>query len=109
MSNNRDTGLPDLRRLQDDKAAVEAEIRALQDLPQRLLREQQERMTTLPPSDLIETRRKEKVFDDRVSRTEVINQKREITRSLLIMVLLVIAALVMLWWAYSSLQRFGIL
>jgi hypothetical protein len=109
MSNNRDTGLPDLRRLQDDKAAVEAEIRALQDLPQQLLREQQERMTTLPPSDLIETRRKEKVFDDRVSRTEVINQKREITRSLLIMVLLVIAALVMLWWAYSSLQRFGIL
>lgn len=109
MSNNRDTGLPDLQRLQDNKAAVEAEIRALQELPQRLLREQQERMNTLPPSDLVDTRRKEKEFDELVSRSAVTNQKREITRSLWIMVLLVIAALVMLWWAYSSLQRYGIL
>jgi hypothetical protein len=66
-------------------------------------------MNTLPPSDLVETRRKELDFDGKVSASEVINQKREITRSLWIMVLLVIAALVMLWWAYSALKRYEIL
>ena len=109
MPNNRDIGQPDLQRLQDRKAALDAEILEERELPQRLLREQQERMNTLPPFEEVDKRRKEKEFDELVSRSAVTNQKREITRSLLIMVLLVIAALVMLWWAYSALKRYEIL
>ncbi len=107
MTNHGPNGESDLQRLQERNDAINAEMKALQELPEKLQMEEMERQRTLPPSDLVTSRIKEKSFDDLVARGEVTNTRREVTRNLFLMLLLLIAAVVMLLWAYRSLQRYG--
>lgn len=110
MTQQRDQSEPDLQQqLQENIAAVDAEIRALQELPEKLRREEQERMSMLPPSDLVIARKREKDFDDKVARAEISNNRREVNRNLFLMVLLFATVCVMVWWAYASLKRNGML
>ena len=107
MPNNGTNGESDLQRLQERNNAIDAEMKALQALPEKLQMEELERRNTLPPTDLLTTRIKEKGFDERVSRGTVSNTRREVTHNFFLTLLLLIAAVVMIWWAYMSLQRYG--
>lgn len=107
MANYGSNGESDLQRLQERNDAIDAEMKALQALPEKLQMEELERLNTLPPTDLITSLIKEKGFDERVARGLVSNTRREVTHNFFLMLLLLIAAVVMIWWAYQSLQRNG--
>lgn len=110
MLKQRDSSIDDLRQQkQQEMAAVDAEIEELQRLPEKIRREEEERNNTLPPSDIVTARIREKDFDDRVGRKEITNTRREVHSNLFLMILLFATVCVMVWWAYASLKRNGVL
>ena len=109
MTKHRENSIDDLLQKRQEIAAVDAEIQELKDLPEKMRREEEERSRTLPPSDIVTARMREKDFDDKVGRKEISNNRREVHRNLFLMVLLFATVCVMVWWAYASLKRNGIL
>lgn len=72
--------------------------------PERIRREMEEEITTMPPPDDLEDRRREHKFYSQLSRGEIRNEHRYQTRSALLFVLLVTAILALSAWIYSVLQ-----
>lgn len=85
-------------------AELTAMERELQEMPERLKREEEERARMLPPSDLLTARHNEKLHEFRVSRGEFRNTRRELTRSLLLFALLICSVIALLWWAFTFLK-----
>lgn len=111
MQLQRNRAEPNLQQqqLKENIAAVDAEIRKMEKLPEQLRLEEKERMSMLPPSDVVTARVLEKEFDRKVSRSEVSNNRREMQKNFFLMVLLFAAVLAVMWWAYESLKGYGIL
>jgi len=74
------------------------------DAPERIRREMEDEITTMPPPDDLEDRRREHKFYSQLSRGEIRNEHRYQTRSAMLFVLLVTAILCLSAWIYSVLQ-----
>jgi hypothetical protein len=109
MPKTTDNSLPDLAEVQRKGAELAAKIEELRQMPERLRKEEEERRNTLPPFDLLEDKKREKAFDQKVSMGEIKNARQDFTRSSLLTILLLITSVVLLWWAYRELLRLGIL
>ena len=62
------------------------------------------KMSTMPPPDDLEDRRREHKFYSRLSRGEIRNEHRYQTRSAFVFLLLVMGILALSFWIYSVLQ-----
>jgi hypothetical protein len=72
--------------------------------PERIRQEMEEEITTMPPPDDLEDRRREHKFYSRLSRGEIRNEHRCQTKSAFLFLLLVTAILTLSFWIYSVLQ-----
>jgi hypothetical protein len=70
----------------------------------RIARERIERESTMPPLDEIQNRQKRKQFEQTVSRGEVSNVRRDQTRSLMMLFLLIAATCSLVWWGVKLMQ-----
>ncbi|HAT19467.1 MAG: hypothetical protein VCA40_00840 [Roseibacillus sp.] len=72
--------------------------------PDRIRREMEEEITTMPPPDDLADRRREHKFYSQLSRGEIRNEHRYQTKSAFLFLLLVTAILMLSFWIYSVLQ-----
>ncbi len=72
--------------------------------PDRIRKEMQEQITTMPPPDDLQDRRRERKFYTQLSKGEIRNEHRYQTRSAFLFVLLVAAILSLSAWICSVLQ-----
>jgi hypothetical protein len=98
----------ELKRQLEEKALLEQEIRDLEQEPDRIRGEQEERSRMLPPWEELADRKRQNQFETSVSRWELTNKRRELTRSILLMILLVMAVLASFWWVFQFIQRMGV-
>ena len=70
----------------------------------RIARERIERECTMPPLDEIQLREKRKQHEQIVSRGEVANVRRDQTRSLMLLLLLIAATGTLIWWGLRLMQ-----
>jgi len=73
-------------------------------LPQKLAQEQKDRECTMPPLAEIEDRRRQREFENTVSRGEVTNILRDQNRSVLLIILLLAATGSLIWWGMKLMQ-----
>jgi ferric-dicitrate binding protein FerR (iron transport regulator) len=100
---------PELAKVQRERAELDAEIARMKQMPDIIMKQDEEHKNTLPPTDMITARMRELERDYLATRTEIINMKRDAARHLWVMLALILALAAMLWWAYQSMQRHGIL
>ena len=72
--------------------------------PERIRKEMEDEITTMPPPDDLEDRRREHKFYSQLSRGEIRNEHRYQTRSAFLFLLLVSAIVALSAWIYSVLQ-----
>ena len=72
--------------------------------PERIRREMEKEISTMPPPDDLDDRRREIKFYSRLSRGEIRNEHRYPTRSAFVFLLLVTGILMLSFWIYSVLQ-----
>ncbi|MEO1856459.1 MAG: hypothetical protein ABGY95_03705 [Rubritalea sp.] len=86
------------------KDALQAQIDELQsfikEAPEKLQREQQERLQTMPAPDELTQRRRENDFSNRLTKGELKNERRHQARSALLFVLLFSAIICVSLWIY---------
>ncbi len=70
----------------------------------RIARERVERECTMPPLDEIHMRERRKHHEQIVSRGEVANVRRDQSRSLLLLFLLIAATCTLVWWGLRLMQ-----
>lgn len=70
----------------------------------RIARERVERECTMPPLDEIQMRERRKHHEQIVSRGEVANVRRDQSRSLLLLFLLITATCTLIWWGLRLMQ-----
>ncbi len=70
----------------------------------RIAQERIERESTMPPLDEIQVRIQRKQHEEIVSRGEVANVRRDQSRSLLLLFLLVAATCTLVWWGVKLMQ-----
>ena len=76
----------------------------IEDAPERIRREMEDELTTMPPPDDLEDRRREHRFYSQLSRGEIRNEHRYQARSALLFLLLVTAIVALSSWIYSVLN-----
>lgn len=89
---------PDLLAISEEQARLEATIAATLAEPDRLKRQLEEERATLPPTDDFRERERHKAFEDLATRGKVRNEHKSQRRSLLLLVLLVIASACLVAW-----------
>ncbi|MDG2488856.1 MAG: hypothetical protein P8M65_14185 [Roseibacillus sp.] len=72
--------------------------------PERIRIEMEKEISTMPPPDDLDDRRREHKFYSRLSRGEIRNEHRYQTRSAFVFLLLVMGILGLTLWIYSVLQ-----
>ena len=72
--------------------------------PERIRKEMEEEITTMPPPDDLDDRRREHKFYSQLSRGEIRNEHRYQTKSAILFFLLVSAIVALSAWIYSVLQ-----
>ena len=78
--------------------------RFIEDAPERIRREIEAEMTTMPAPDDIDDRRRERKLLARLTRGEIRNERRYQTRSTFLLILLISAIAALSSWIYSVLQ-----
>jgi len=71
---------------------------------QRIAQELSERERTMPPLEEIQVRTRRKQHELCVSRGEVVNIQRAQNRSLMLLLLLVMATCMLVWWGVKLMQ-----
>lgn len=77
----------------------------IEQAPERIRKEMEEELTTMPPPDDLEDRRREHKFYTQLSRGEIRNEHRYQARSAILFLLLVTAIVALSSWIYSVLQN----
>lgn len=72
--------------------------------PERIRKEMEDEITTMPPLDDLEDRRREHKFYSQLSRGEIRNEHRYQTRSAFLFLLLITSIVALSGWIYSVLQ-----
>lgn len=94
----------DLDALQRAEADLDARIAELSSLPERMQRQREELAATLPPPDDFEDRERQRLFEERASRGKIRNERKTQRRSLLLLVLLLIATGSLIAWGLSLMK-----
>jgi hypothetical protein len=92
---------PELQALREKQLVLEEAHRKYKSLPAKLEREKIERQATMPPMPEIEEREKLNKFEQNLSRGQIENVLRTQRHSLGMMLLLLIATGLMLYWAFK--------
>lgn len=93
----------------DDYARQQAELKAkideiqgfIEDAPQKLQREELERLQTLPAPDELAHIQRENTFIDRLTKGELKNERRHQARSALLFIMLAVATTFIALWIYK--------
>jgi len=97
-----------IRDLSDQEMALRAQIEELEDFvvhgPERERQAEVERMNTIPPPAEIEDRKREREFMKKLSRREIMNEKRSQASNGLLLILLLLAILAIGAWIYRIVQ-----
>ena len=109
MRSTGDHSFADLDEVRRKRAALEAEIEKQKRMPELLKQREQDRFNTLPPSDLVDGKLREKIFDEIVTKGEINNKRRALARHAWLAVLLLITMAVLLWWGYREMVRVGLM
>ncbi|MDP0490853.1 MAG: hypothetical protein Q7Q71_07380 [Verrucomicrobiota bacterium JB023] len=100
-------GARDFEALVEQERAVAEQIAKLEEMideaPERIRREYEERRSLMPPPDDWEDRQRAKRFNAHLSKGEIRNEHRYQARSTLLFVLLVVAIVSLLSWILSAL------
>ncbi|MFT5883401.1 MAG: hypothetical protein ACI9FG_001916 [Crocinitomicaceae bacterium] len=95
----------DYAEIERQKNALQAQINELQsfikEAPEKLHREEQDRLQTMPAPDELSQRRRENDFSDRLTKGELKNERRHQARSALLFVLLFSAIVCVSLWIYG--------
>ena len=94
----------DLHQLQSDEQELRLREETLVASRKQMALERVDLQNTLPPSDMVAARTKQKEHETFVSRSEVRNVRLEQGRSLLLLVLLVATAASLVWWGIQLIQ-----
>lgn len=76
----------------------------IQDAPQQVREQQEERLTVMPPPDDLDDRKRQKDFYKALSRREIRNERRSQARNLVLLFLLLTATVSIALWVYSVVQ-----
>ncbi len=94
-----------IKELTEQEMILHAQIAELQDLvingPAREQKAAEERMRTMPPPKEIEERKREKILNDRITRGELINERRKQASNGLLLILLICAIFATGSWIYN--------
>lgn len=94
-----------LAEIEREKEALQAKIDELQsflkEAPEKLRREEQERLQTMPAPDELTQRRRENDFSNRLTKGELKNERRHQARSLVLFVFLFSAIICVSFWIYG--------
>ena len=86
------------------RARIDELEQFIEKAPDRLRQEMEDELTTMPPPDDLDDRRREHKFYSQLSRGEIRNEHRYQARSAFLFVLLVAAIVALSSWIYSVLQ-----
>lgn len=97
----------------EEYARQEAELRAkieeiqgfIKEAPEKLQREEEERMQTLPAPDELAHIQREKDFIDRLTKGEIRNERRHQARSAVLFILLAAAIIFVSLWIYKEISN----
>lgn len=108
MSNKSEHSSFELDELARQDAELQDKIKQIQsfihEAPDKLQKEEDDRIQTLPAPDEISERRREKEFFDRLSRGELKNERRHQAKNGVILVLLVVAITATCLWISRNLN-----
>lgn len=94
----------DFSEIESQKAALQAQIDDLQsfikDAPEKLQREEQDRLQTMPAPDELAQRKRENDFANRLTKGELKNERRHQARSAVLFILLIAAIICVSLWVY---------
>lgn len=94
----------DLSEIENQKAALQAQIDDLQNFikeaPEKLQKEEQERLQTMPAPDELAQRKRENDFANRLTKGELKNERRHQARSAVLFILLLAAIICVSLWVY---------
>lgn len=94
----------DFSEIERQKEALQAQIDELQsfikEAPEKIQKEEQERLQTMPAPDELTQRRRENDFANRLTKGELKNERRHQARAGLLFVLLVSAIIFVSLWVY---------
>ena len=76
----------------------------IEDAPERIRKEMEDEITTMPPRDDLEDRRRDHKFYSQLSRGEIRNERRHQARGSLLFILLATAIASLSSWIYAFLQ-----
>ena len=88
----------DLFQLPEAGHELDQRRKALENSQRKAEAERRDLETTLPPSDVVSARQKQKHHDEVVSRKEVRNIRREQGKALLMLALLITMTATLIWW-----------
>jgi ferric-dicitrate binding protein FerR (iron transport regulator) len=88
----------DLFQLAEAGRELDQRRKALEDSQRKAEAERRDHETTLPPSDVVSARQRQKQHDAVVSRNEVRNVRREQGKALLLLALLIAMTATLVWW-----------
>ncbi len=88
----------DLFQLAEASQKLEQRRQALEDNRRKAELERVDRETTLPPSDVVSARQRQKQHDEAVSRNKVRKVRREQGKALLLLGLLIAMTATLIWW-----------
>lgn len=95
----------DFAEMERQKEALQAQINELEsfikEAPEKLQREEQERLQTMPAPEELAHRRRENEFAQRLTKGELKNERRNQTRHALLFVLIAAAIVCVSLWIYK--------
>jgi ferric-dicitrate binding protein FerR (iron transport regulator) len=93
-----DPTMDELRALEEEERKLRERIQNASAAPEKILREAEEQAATLPPPDDLADRRRLREFEEKASRTQIRNERRTQGKSLLLLVLLLVATAMLVSW-----------
>lgn len=105
MAHRTDTLELELQQKRAKQAAIEEALREAEKMDAKILSDQEDSHTLLPPFEEITERKNQYKFDAQISRHVAENQRRTLSYNTFLNLLLLLAMLACLWWAYQMLQH----
>ncbi len=107
MPKQPDIGLSELdSRKQEIRAQIKELEKLIHEAPEKLQRQREEELTTMPAPDELQEIHRERDFFDHLSRGQLKNEHRHQARSALLFVLLTLATLAISAWIWREVTAY---